>query len=102
VTASLEVMAIRSKNVILILRESSEDDFLKDAWNALSVLRESYLRHVYAIRSRRKKGFNGKTVSSAGNGDKIPKVSTDQKAVTQGVVVPPQVLQYLLPHQQLR
>jgi len=81
----------KTKNVILLLRDHSEDDYLKEIWNSISLLRDSYIRHVYANRQRtRNKRENKKTVTSIPN-KSVDSSSNDLKGkdLVEVVIAPP-------------
>jgi len=90
-------MATKPKNVLLILRETDEDDFLRETWNALALLKESYIRHVYSKRQRNKTKNKRKAVipvakvavtSPTNFSTEIPDVAAPVPPPTSTVVMP--------------
>lgn len=43
------------KKVLLLIRDKAEDDLLMEIWKSMSLLRDSYLKHVYSRRNQNKK-----------------------------------------------
>jgi len=87
------------KFVLTLVKDDNEDDYLRETWRSLVVLRGAYLYHVNKLRRKRNskrlreqrnQKSNEETVGSGRTkkGNSVPKILPDPKLVQQGSSIP--------------